>query len=88
MPGQIVVTYRSKDSQDEYGEPICTKDEKDVLQCKDEYKQRVFLSPPNLILKRVTLSDRGVYTVWDKNNNEINLSYVVSVKGECESVKV
>ncbi|MCI4392337.1 hypothetical protein PGIGA_G00144910 [Pangasianodon gigas] len=79
MPGQIVVTYRSKDSPDQYGEPFCTVD-KDGLDCKAEYKPRTSLSHSNLILEKVTLSDSGVYTVWDKNNNEINLSYYVSVK--------
>ncbi|KAB5528213.1 hypothetical protein PHYPO_G00137770 [Pangasianodon hypophthalmus] len=79
MPGQIVVTYRSKESPDQYGEPFCTVD-KDGLDCKAEYKPRTSLSHSNLILEKVTLSDSGVYTVWDKNNNEINLSYYVSVK--------
>lgn len=81
MPGPIVVTYRSKDTPDQYAEPVCAVDE-DVLQCKAEYKQRAALSHGNLILEKVTLSESGVYTVWDKNNNEINLSYYVSVKGK------
>lgn len=76
------MTYGSKDSQHQYGERICTKDDKDVVQCIDEYKERVYINPPNLTLEKVTLSDSGVYTVWDKNNSEINLNYYVTVKGK------
>lgn len=86
MPGPLEVNYKSKDSQHQYDERICTKDDKDVVQCIDKYKQRVSISPPNLMLEKVTLSDSGVYTVWDKNNSEINLSFYVTVKGKSEKV--
>ncbi|XP_046697930.1 uncharacterized protein LOC124380740 isoform X1 [Silurus meridionalis] len=79
MPGPKEVTYKSKDSTDEYSEPFCSVIQQS-LQCKAEYTPRVALSDVDLILENVTLSDSGVYSVWDKNNNDINLNYIVSVK--------
>ncbi|MCJ8746559.1 hypothetical protein PDJAM_G00143350 [Pangasius djambal] len=79
MPGHMEVTYKSKDSSDPYGERICNVTQHS-LQCKAEYTARVSLSDADLILENVTSSDSGVYTIWDKKSNDINLNYIVSVK--------
>ncbi|KAI5086551.1 glycerol-3-phosphate acyltransferase 3-like [Silurus meridionalis] len=88
MPGPKEVTYKSKDQSKRYSELICSVIQQ-LLECKDEYTPRVALSDAGLILEKVTLSDSGFYSVWDKNNNDINLSYIVSVKKRfIDSVRV
>ncbi|XP_053085162.1 uncharacterized protein LOC113528027 [Pangasianodon hypophthalmus] len=84
LPGLMELTYKPKDSTDPYGERICNVTQHS-LQCKAEYRPRVKLSDADLILKNVKPSDSGVYIIWDKQNNDINLNYIVSVKEPLEA---
>lgn len=80
MPDLLFVTYKEKDSLDQYGKKICSVNHTSV-QCNAGYTPRVRLCDAKLILENVKPSDSGVYTIWSKKYPEILVSYIVSVKG-------
>ncbi|KAM9446654.1 uncharacterized protein Hap1MRO34_023170 [Clarias gariepinus] len=86
MTVPMELTYISENSTDPYHDPICSVKEDLKLQCKAEYATRVVLKGERLFLKYLKSSDNGVYTIWDKKNNEINFSYILFVKGGAASL--
>ncbi|XP_053530452.1 uncharacterized protein LOC108261543 isoform X2 [Ictalurus punctatus] len=84
VPEPVEVIYTSSDSAD--GERICNVTQRS-LQCKAEYTHRTSLRYPELTLRDVTHSDRGLYTIRDTENNEDIRVYAVSVTAVVSAVQ-
>ncbi|XP_036454506.1 uncharacterized protein LOC118827302 [Colossoma macropomum] len=80
IPEQVEVLYESTGVGDSSSSPICTVDGRSS-QCSGDYKQRVLFSPA-LELKRMNLSDSGVYTIRDARTKEVIHVYTVTVRDD------
>ncbi|XP_053351650.1 uncharacterized protein LOC128523357 [Clarias gariepinus] len=76
---RVKVIHVGKDSTDPHGEEICTVD-RSSLNCTAEYTPRTSLNDTVLTLRGVNLTDEGVYTIQDMDNNDLHV-YAVSVGG-------
>ncbi|XP_030641371.1 uncharacterized protein LOC115821708 [Chanos chanos] len=78
VPVEVILTWtNSYDSEDVV---ICTV-ENHKPDCLPQYKTRVSVSDNTLVLNGVRPSDSGIYTVREKETNEIINVYNISVSG-------
>ncbi|XP_036454022.1 uncharacterized protein LOC118826982 [Colossoma macropomum] len=75
---EVEMIHNSTDAAGPSSGQICTVNGRS-LQCKPEYTQRASLTSA-FVLRGVTPSDSGVYTVMDKKNEEVIHIYTVTIE--------
>ncbi|KAL6466203.1 hypothetical protein MHYP_G00263360 [Metynnis hypsauchen] len=78
IPEEVEMIYNSTGAAGPSSGQICTVVGRS-LQCKPEYEQRTSLAS-TFVLRAVTPSDSGVYTVMDKKNEEAVHTYTVTIE--------
>ncbi|KAL6466204.1 hypothetical protein MHYP_G00263370 [Metynnis hypsauchen] len=78
VPEEVEMTYNSTGEAGPSSGQICTVVGRS-LHCKPEYEQRTSLAS-TFVLRAVTPSDSGVYTVMDKKKDVIH-TYTVTIEG-------
>ncbi|KAL6466202.1 hypothetical protein MHYP_G00263350 [Metynnis hypsauchen] len=78
IPEEVEMIYNSTGAAGPSSGQICTVVGRS-LHCKPEYKQRTSLAS-TFVLRAVTPSDSGVYTVMDKKNEEAVHTYTVTIE--------
>ncbi|TUI90457.1 Glycerol-3-phosphate acyltransferase 3-like [Bagarius yarrelli] len=78
IPGSVEVIYKARHSTDVYGVQICTVTQRS-LHCTAEYTPRTSFSYPNITLRHTKLSDSGIYSIKDTENEELLHIYTLEI---------